>query len=47
MNSIRFIGQAVEVEARRQIGILEDGGVIDQETRLYDPNRNETRPIAL
>jgi aspartyl-tRNA(Asn)/glutamyl-tRNA(Gln) amidotransferase subunit B len=45
VNSIRFIGQAVEVEARRQIGILEDGGTIDQETRLYDPGRNETRSM--
>ncbi len=45
VNSIRFIGQAVEVEARRQIGIIEDGGAIDQETRLYDPGRNETRSM--
>jgi aspartyl-tRNA(Asn)/glutamyl-tRNA(Gln) amidotransferase subunit B len=45
VNSIRFIGQAVEVEARRQIGILEDGGTIDQETRLFDPNRGETRSM--
>jgi aspartyl-tRNA(Asn)/glutamyl-tRNA(Gln) amidotransferase subunit B len=45
VNSIRFIGQAVEVEARRQIGILEDGGVIDQETRLYDPAKGETRSM--
>src|SRR6202022_1115309 len=37
MNSINFIGQAIEYEARRQIGILEDGGAIDQETRLFDP----------
>src|SRR5208337_678734 len=37
MNSIRFIGQAIEYKARRQIGVLEDGGKIDQETRLYDP----------
>src|SRR5215213_129451 len=43
VNSIRFIGQAIEHEARRQIEILEDGGSIDQETRLYDPGRNETR----
>ena len=41
VNSIRFIGQAVEVEARRQIGILEDGGVIDQETRLMIPAREK------
>ncbi|WP_264478446.1 Asp-tRNA(Asn)/Glu-tRNA(Gln) amidotransferase subunit GatB, partial [Microvirga rosea] len=45
VNSIRFIGQAIEVEARRQIGILEDGGVIDQETRLFDPGRGETRSM--
>lgn len=45
VNSIRFIGQAVEVEARRQIGILEDGGTIDQETRLYDPGKGETRSM--
>jgi aspartyl-tRNA(Asn)/glutamyl-tRNA(Gln) amidotransferase subunit B len=45
VNSIRFIGQAIEFEARRQIGVLEDGGTIDQETRLFDPNRNETRSM--
>ena len=45
MNSIRFIGQAIHYEARRQIGILEDGGSIDQETRLYDPNKGETRSM--
>ena len=45
VNSIRFIGQAIEVEARRQIGILEDGGKIDQETRLFDPGRGETRAM--
>ncbi|WP_295854156.1 Asp-tRNA(Asn)/Glu-tRNA(Gln) amidotransferase subunit GatB [Tardiphaga sp.] len=45
VNSIRFIGQAIEVEARRQIGILEDGGKIDQESRLYDPNKSETRSM--
>ena len=45
MNSIRFIGQAIHYEARRQIGILEDGGTIDQETRLYDPNKGETRSM--
>ncbi|MDE2362242.1 MAG: Asp-tRNA(Asn)/Glu-tRNA(Gln) amidotransferase subunit GatB [Hyphomicrobiales bacterium] len=45
MNSIRFIGHAIDVEARRQIGILEDGGTIDQETRLYDPGRGETRAM--
>ncbi|HEX2510207.1 MAG TPA: Asp-tRNA(Asn)/Glu-tRNA(Gln) amidotransferase subunit GatB, partial [Microvirga sp.] len=45
VNSIRFIGQAIEYEARRQIGILEDGGIIDQETRLFDPGRGETRSM--
>jgi aspartyl-tRNA(Asn)/glutamyl-tRNA(Gln) amidotransferase subunit B len=45
MNSISFIGQAIEYEARRQIEILEDGGSIDQETRLYDPNKGETRSM--
>lgn len=45
VNSIRFIGQAIEIEARRQIGILEDGGVIDQETRLFDPGKGETRSM--
>jgi aspartyl-tRNA(Asn)/glutamyl-tRNA(Gln) amidotransferase subunit B len=45
VNSIRFVGQAIEYEARRQIGILEDGGAIEQETRLYDAGRNETRSM--
>jgi len=45
MNSINFIGQAIEYEARRQIEIIEDGGVIEQETRLYDPNKGETRSM--
>jgi aspartyl-tRNA(Asn)/glutamyl-tRNA(Gln) amidotransferase subunit B len=45
MNSMRFITQAIVVEARRQIAILEDGGSIEQETRLYDPNRGETRSM--
>jgi len=45
MNSITFIGQAIEYEARRQINIIEDGGTIDQETRLFDPNRGETRSM--
>ena len=45
MNSISFIGQAIEYEARRQIEILEDGGTIDQETRLFDPNKGETRSM--
>ena len=45
VNSIRFIGQAIEVEARRQIEIIEDGGTIAQETRLFDPVRGETRAM--
>ena len=45
VNSLRFAGQAIEVEARRQIGILEDGGTIAQETRLFDPGKGETRAM--
>ena len=45
VNSIRFIGQAIEYEARRQIEIIEDGGTIDQETRLFDPAKGETRSM--
>ena len=45
VNSYRFIQQAIEYEARRQIEILEDGGKIDQETRLFDPNKGETRSM--
>jgi aspartyl-tRNA(Asn)/glutamyl-tRNA(Gln) amidotransferase subunit B len=45
MNSIRFIGEAIEHEARRQIDIIEDGGAIEQETRLFDPNKGETRSM--
>ena len=45
VNSIRFMGQAIEYEARRQIGVLEDGGSITQETRLYDPSKGETRSM--
>ena len=45
VNSIRFIGQAIDYEARRQIDIIEDGGTIEQETRLYDPNKGETRSM--
>src|ERR1700688_292728 len=45
VNSIRFVGLAIEHEARRQIEIIEDGGTIDQETRLYDAGRNETRAM--
>jgi len=45
VNSIRFAGQAIDYEARRQIDILEDGGKIDQETRLFDPKNGETRSM--
>jgi aspartyl-tRNA(Asn)/glutamyl-tRNA(Gln) amidotransferase subunit B len=45
VNSIRFMGQAIDYEARRQIGILEDGGSIDQETRLFDARKGETRSM--
>ncbi|NNE24951.1 MAG: Asp-tRNA(Asn)/Glu-tRNA(Gln) amidotransferase subunit GatB, partial [Rhizobiales bacterium] len=45
VNSLRFMGQAIEYEARRQIGILEDGGSIDQETRLFDARTGETRSM--
>ncbi len=45
LNSIRFIGQAIEYEARRQIDVIEDGGAIEQETRLYDPDKGETRSM--
>ncbi|MDH3741112.1 MAG: Asp-tRNA(Asn)/Glu-tRNA(Gln) amidotransferase subunit GatB [Hyphomicrobiales bacterium] len=45
VNSLRFMGQAIEYEARRQIGILEDGGSIDQETRLFDAKTGETRSM--
>src|ERR1700680_4238869 len=45
VNSIRFVGQAIEYEARRQIDILEDGGKIEQETRLFDPTKGETRSM--
>ena len=45
LNSFRFMEQAIEFEARRQIALLEDGGKVEQETRLYDPDRNETRSM--
>ena len=45
VNSYRYIQQAIEYEARRQIEILEDGGKIDQETRLFDPTKGETRSM--
>jgi aspartyl-tRNA(Asn)/glutamyl-tRNA(Gln) amidotransferase subunit B len=45
MNSISFMGEAIDHEARRQIDVLEEGGAIEQETRLYDPQRKETRSM--
>jgi len=45
VNSVRFVMQAIDYEARRQIAILEEGGSIVQETRLFDPHRGETRPM--
>jgi aspartyl-tRNA(Asn)/glutamyl-tRNA(Gln) amidotransferase subunit B len=45
LNSFRFMEQAIEFEARRQVALLEDGGRIEQETRLYDPERGETRAM--
>jgi aspartyl-tRNA(Asn)/glutamyl-tRNA(Gln) amidotransferase subunit B len=45
MNSMRFIQQAIEYEARRQIALVEDGRQVDQETRLYDPDKGETRSM--
>jgi len=45
MNSMRFIQQAIDHEARRQIALLEDGGKVTQETRLYDPDKGETRSM--
>jgi aspartyl-tRNA(Asn)/glutamyl-tRNA(Gln) amidotransferase subunit B len=45
VNSIRFIGQAIDYEARRQIDLIEDGGTVTQETRLFDPGKGETRSM--
>jgi aspartyl-tRNA(Asn)/glutamyl-tRNA(Gln) amidotransferase subunit B len=45
VNSYRYIQQAIEYEARRQIAIIEDGGKVEQETRLFDPNKGETRSM--
>ncbi|HXZ49953.1 MAG TPA: Asp-tRNA(Asn)/Glu-tRNA(Gln) amidotransferase subunit GatB [Usitatibacter sp.] len=45
LNSFRFMERAIEYEARRQIGLLEDGGEVAQETRLFDPDRGETRSM--
>ena len=45
INSFRFVERAINFEVERQIGVIESGGKITQETRLYDPNKNETRPM--
>jgi aspartyl-tRNA(Asn)/glutamyl-tRNA(Gln) amidotransferase subunit B len=45
LNSFRFLAQAIEFEARRQIEVVEDGGAVMQQTRLFDADRNETRPM--
>ena len=45
LNSFRFLERAIEFEVRRQIGVLEDGGRVAQETRLYDPDKDETRSM--
>ena len=45
LNSFRFLERAIVFEVKRQVGVLEDGGKIVQETRLYDPDRDETRPM--
>lgn len=45
LNSFRFMERAIEFEAQRQIALLEDGGEVEQETRLYDPQRDETRSM--
>jgi aspartyl-tRNA(Asn)/glutamyl-tRNA(Gln) amidotransferase subunit B len=45
MNSMRFIQAAIHYEARRQIALIEDGGAVEQETRLFSPDRGETRPM--
>ncbi|MBR5130454.1 MAG: Asp-tRNA(Asn)/Glu-tRNA(Gln) amidotransferase subunit GatB [Alphaproteobacteria bacterium] len=45
VNSVRFVMQAIEIEANRQVEVYENGGTVRQETRLFDPNNNETRPM--
>ncbi len=45
VNSVRFVMQAIEAEARRQVAVWEDGGTVEQETRLFDPARGETRSM--
>ena len=47
LNSFHFLERAIEFEAKRQIEILEDGGVVEQETRLYDPDKDETRSMRI
>lgn len=45
VNSVRFVMQAIEIEANRQVEVYENGGTVRQETRLFDPNNGETRPM--
>ncbi|QNT78607.1 Asp-tRNA(Asn)/Glu-tRNA(Gln) amidotransferase subunit GatB [Entomobacter blattae] len=45
LNSVRYVMQAIEVEAQRQVEIWENGGTVEQETRLFDPTRGETRSL--
>src|SRR5437763_14804477 len=45
LNSVRFVMQAIEVEARRQLELIEAGGMVEQQTRLFDSVRGETRPM--
>jgi aspartyl-tRNA(Asn)/glutamyl-tRNA(Gln) amidotransferase subunit B len=45
VNSFRFLQHAIEFEIRRQIELIQDGGTVEQQTRLYDPDRDETRPM--
>src|SRR3546814_11577509 len=45
VNSVRFVMAVIESEARRQVDLIEDGGTVVQETRRYDPDRNETRSM--
>src|SRR3954471_19174791 len=47
LNSVRFVMQAIDVEARRQIALIEAGGVVEQLTRLYDSTRGATKPMRL
>jgi aspartyl-tRNA(Asn)/glutamyl-tRNA(Gln) amidotransferase subunit B len=45
LNSVRFVMQAIDIEARRQIELIEEGGAVEQQTRLFDSGRGETRPM--